>query len=236
MTLKRILLTLPVLVALILSLSLHAPSRLLAGMVPAGLGVERWGGTLADGQVSGHFRQQPFYLGWTLELPALLTMSLQARVHVRGPLEADLVFQKRLLSWSAQVSQVSFQPAASAWLGPGMQLTRWQGGPLLLSRHGDGVWHEASGDLRTPGGPMQLSIQGQVHALTLPPSRISLAVEEDALRVSLMQNDRQPLASVRLSADRRIEWQLRDRLLRLKPGFVSQNDPDLVVLKVSEPL
>ena len=236
MTFKRILLTLPVLVALTLSLSLHAPARLLVGLVPVGLGVERWGGTLADGQVSGHFRQQPYYLGWTLELPALLRLSLQARVHVHGPLEADLLFQKQPLGWSVQAGHVSFQPAASAWLGPGMQLTRWQGGPLLLSRRGDGVWREASGDLRTPGGPMQLSIQGQVHALTLPPSRMALAVEEDALRVSLMQNDRQPLASVRLSADQRIEWQLRDRLLRLKPGFVSQNDPDLVVLKVSEPL
>lgn len=236
MTFKRILLTLPVLVVLALSLSLHAPARLLAGLVPVGLGVERWGGTLADGQVSGRFRQQPFHVSWALELPALFRLSLQARVRVQGPLEADLVFQRHPLGWSIHADRLSFQPEASVWVGAGMQLTRWQGGPLRLSRRGDGGWHEASGDLRTPGGPMQLSIQGQVHALTLPPSRLALAVEEDALRVSLMQNDRRPLASVSLSADQRIEWQLRDRLLRLKAGFVSQNDPDLVVLKVSEPL
>ena len=236
MTSKRFLLLLPVLMALLLSLSLHAPAKLLAGMVPAGIGIERWGGTLVDGQVSGHYRLQPYHLRWTLQLHALFRLSLQADVRLRGPLEADFVLQKRPMGWSLHANRLSLQPAASVWLGTDTQLTHWQGGPLLLDRRGDGAWRQASGELRTAGGPMRLSLQGQLHTLTLPPSRLGLAVEQDALHVSLMQNDRQPLASVRLSADQRIEWQLRDRLLRLKPGFVSQNDPDLVVLKVSEPL
>jgi len=235
-SLKRILFLLPLLAVLMLSLALHAPARLLGGLLPPVLGAEAWGGSCLQGQLSGHYRGQAYYVSWVAAPEALLRGTLRASFSLQGPISAAVSAERRPGGWSAEMDEVTLTPAAASWFGAQMQTPAWQGRQLAVSRARDGIWHDAAGALRTAGGPLQLVLQGQTHAIVLPPARIVLSVRDERLHIDLQQADRKPLGAVILTADGRIEWQLRDRLLRLKAGYASQNDPDLIVLKVSEPL
>lgn len=233
--LKRILLLLVLVIVMAASYALHIPASWLASKQIPGLIVDTWGGTLINGQLKGRFANQPVFLAWHLHPEALLALRVELDVALRGPLDTDFTFAIKQGRLAATIPTVRLHPTFANWLGR-LQITRWQGGPLVLERAASGAWLAARGRLSTPGGPMRVVLQQQLHDIDLPPSQVVLGVTGRDLNLVLRQLDGQPLGSVTLTADKRIEWQLRERLLRFKKGYTGQNNPDQVVLKVSEPL
>lgn len=237
MVLKRIFLALPVLLVFLLSLLLHAPSRLASGFLPPALQVDAWGGSLIDGQMQGRVGLQPVQLGWTWHPASLFRLALALGLDLQAPVKAGLQLQRGPWSLSATIAQLRIPAGAAPWLGPGAVTPAWQGSGLAFTRRHSGAWRQGEGTLMTPGGPLRLNLQGQIQELVLPAARIVWQVKGDDLVGELRQSEgNAALATVTLTGDHRIQWQVRDRLLRLKAGYVSQNDPDLVVLTVAEPL
>ena len=237
MVLKRFFLALPVLLIFLLSLLLHAPSRLLSGLLPSDLQVEAWGGSLIDGQLRGRVGQQSVQLAWVWHPAALLRLSLDMDIRLATPLQASFRLTRGPLADALAVSALRIPAGAAPWLGQGNVTPGWQGHDLSFSRRHAGAWHQGEGVLTSPGGPLRLDLQGQVQELVLPPARIVWRNQADSLVGELRQADgNAALATLTLTGDNRIQWQVRDRLLRLKAGYASQNDPDLVVLTVAEPL
>lgn len=238
MLFKRLLWLLPAFLVLMLSLVLHAPARWLAPAVPASLPVSAWGGSVMAGQLAATYRGRPLYAAWRLRWPDLLRLQAGLDLRLRGEIGTDAVLRRGLLGgWRLELSRLTLTAQAGAWLLPGSQLPAWEGRDVVLARAGGGAWREAGGRLASSGGPLQLNMQGQIQSLTLPPVVLRWSLREQDLIGELRQRDGDlPLASVTLTAGQRIQWQLRDRLLRLKSGYSSQNNPDLVVLSVSEPL
>lgn len=190
------------------------------------------------GQFAATYRGRPLYAAWQLRWQDLLRLQAGLTLRLRGDIGADAVLRRGLLGgWRLELASLALMPEAGGWLLPGSQLPAWRGQDVVLARAGSGAWREAEGRLTSAGGPLQLSLQGQVQSLTLPPATLRWSLREQDLVGELRQRDGDlPLASLTLTASQRIQWQLRDRLLRLKPGYASQNNPDLVVLTVSEPL
>lgn len=237
MVFKRLLLALPVVLILLLSLLLHAPARVISGALPSALQIDAWGGSLLDGQAQGRFQQQPVHLAWDWHPARLLRLSLGLDLLLQGPVSAELMLDRGPLTSALEISRLAIPAGNAPWLGSGTVLPAWQGSGLRLVRSHAGAWRQGEGSMTTAGGPLRLSLQGQVQALVLPPSRVTWRVQNDDLIGELRQIDgNAALATLTLTDDQRIQWQIRDRLLRLKSGYVSQNDPDLVVLTVAEPL
>ncbi len=237
MVLKRVLLALPVLLVFLLSLLLHAPSRVMSGMLPPELQVDVWGGSLVDGQLQGRFGSQPVQAGWTWQPASLLRLSLGLGLGLQVPVDADVHVDRGPLSVKLDIARLHIPAGAASWLGAGTVLPAWQGHDLSFVRRHSGAWRSGEGVLTSPGGALRLNLQGQVQELVLPPARIIWHVRGDDLIGELRQSQGDAsLATLTLTGDHRIQWQVRDRLLRLKTGYVSQNDPDLVVLTVAEPL
>lgn len=235
---KRLLWLLPALLVLSVSLALHAPARLLASAVPGGIQVAAWGGSVMSGQLAGTRQGRPLFLAWQLRGQDLLRLQAGIDLRVRGDISTDASLRRGLFGgWQLDMARLQLSSEAGAWIGQGMRLPAWQGHQLVLARAGDGRWREADGLLSTTGGALELTLQGQLQSLQLPPATLRWLQRGDDLVGELRQRDGNlPLAAVTLTAGQRIQWQLRDRLLRLKPGYASQNNPDLVVLTVSEPL
>lgn len=237
MAFKRFLLALPVLLILLLSLALHAPARILAGLLSPGMQVQAWGGSLVDGQLTGMLGTQPLHLDWTLKPAQLLWLTTALDARAQGPLDARMLLARGPRTWSVSFPQLRLAAGPLPALGGGTVTPAWQGRDLEFARRHAGAWVRGAGSLLTAGGPLRLSLQGQMHELLLPAARISWSVRDEALIGELrQQSDNAALATLTLSADHRIQWQLRDRLLRLKAGYQAGNDPDLIVLTVSEPL
>lgn len=237
MVLKRLLLALPVVLVFLLSLLLHSPARVISSVLPPALQVDTWGGSLRDGQAQGRFQQQPVHIAWDWHPASLLRLSLGLDLVLQGPVSAALALDRGPLALALDISRLHIPAGAAPWLGTGTVLPAWQGSGLRFVRRHAGAWRQGEGVMTTAGGPLRLNLQGQVQALTLPPSRVAWRVQDDDLIGELRQIDgNAALATLTLTADHRIQWQIRDRLLRLKAGYVSQNDPDLVVLTVAEPL
>lgn len=225
-----------VLLAFAISLLVHAPARLLAGPLAPAWMASAWGGSVLAGESRGSVSGEPLTLGWQWHAQALAGAALALDLRARGGLTADAHVRVTPLSRTLDLDQLALTSALASRLLPGSQLPAWRGQGLALARTRAG-WSSASGSLRSPGGPVRLNLQGQVHELNLPPAVLRLSVREHDLVIDLRQQEGDAaLATVSLLASQRIQWQVRDRLLRLKPGYVSQNDPDLVVLTVSEPL
>lgn len=234
---KRVFLSLLLLLTFLLSLLLHAPARVVSGQVPPVLQAGEWGGTLLTGQVSGRYGQWPLYLAWDWRLSALWRLAIGVDAEVRGLVDARVEASRGPLSWRVDMATLRIPAGPSDWLGRGTVLPAWQGGGLAFSRRHGGAWQAGSGSLSTPGGLLKLNLQGQTHEIQLPPARIIWRVSEGALIGDLRQVEgNAALATLTLTADNRIQWQIRDRLLRMKAGYSSQNDPDLVVLTVAGPL
>ncbi len=237
MVLKRLLLAVPVMLVFLLSLVLHAPAKVVSGVLPSGFQANAWGGSLRDGQVEGRLGMQPVHLAWDWHPLSMLRLSLGLGLTLQGPAFAELMLDRGPLSLSLDIARLRIPAGDASWLGNGTVLPAWQGSDLRFVRRHTGAWRDGEGVMVTTGGPLRLNLQGQVQALTLPPSRITWRIQEDNLVGELRQiAGNAALATLTLTADHRIQWQVRDRLLRLKAGYASQNDPDLVVLTVAEPL
>lgn len=232
---RRLALALLVLLAFAASLLAHAPARLLSTLLAPAWVASAWGGSLLAGESRGNFSGEPLLVGWQSHPQALARLTLSFDVQSRGGLAADAHVRVSPLSRQLDADRFELTSALASRLS-GSQLPAWSGRNLNLV-HAGGAWQSASGLLRSPGGPVRLNLQGQVHELNLPPALLRLSVRDGGLVIDLRQQEGDAaLATVSLLASQRIQWQVRDRLLRLKPGYVSQNDPDLVVLTVSEPL
>lgn len=221
---------------LMISLLVHAPARLLQGSVAGEVRVEQWGGTLLNGQLQGQYQQFPLFVAWQWQPQGLFLLRLQATAQLRSVVSADLSVSRGLLSWTLQSPGLQLAAGQVPGLPAGFVMPAWRSGELTVARARSGVWKAASGRLQTAGGPLRLTLQGQVHDVTLPASQLILRLQAEDLVADLKTADGEALATMTLTGDHRIQWQLRDRLLRLKPGYVSQNDPDLIVLTVAEPL
>lgn len=223
------------LVVLVVSLLVHAPARLLQGALPA-VQVEQWGGTVLDGQLQGRHQQFPLFLAWQWQPQGVLLLRLQGALQLRSAVSGDVSFRRGPLAWSLQSPGVQVAAGQVPGLPAGFVMPAWRSGEILLARHRGGDWQQASGRWQTAGGPLRLTLQGQVHDVTLPPAQLTLRLQAADLVADLATATGEALATLTLTSDHRIQWQLRDRLLRLKPGYASLNDPDLVVLTVAEPL
>lgn len=231
------LLLIPAFVALLVSLLVHAPARLLAHVMPPDLAVQDWGGTVFNGQLDAQFQQQPVYLAWHLQPLRLLLLSLGAEVTVQGVVQSHAVVSYSPLSWSVTLNDLVLSHEAASLFSNDSRLPAWTGRDLKFARAKSGEWTAGEGLMQSPGGPTRLSLQGQIYELNLPPSTIRWQLVKGDLVGQLQQQaDRGALATVTLTANHRIQWQIRDRMLRLKTGYTSRNDPDLVVLTVAEPL
>ncbi len=236
MRLSRRWLLLPFILVLLLSLLAHAPARILQSSLPAGFQAERWGGTIFSGQVTGRFKQFPMYVDWNWRQRGVFTLSLQGDLRVRSAVTADLIANKGLFGWNMDIPMVVLAAGALPGLPADFVMPAWRGSNVSVARARSGEWKQAAGRLLTAGGPMRLVLQGQVQEVTLPAAVIQLSLQEQNLVANLTTDAGEALATMTLTADHRVQWQLRDRLLRLKPGYVTQNDPDLIVLTVAEPL
>jgi hypothetical protein len=229
-------LLLPFVLIVLASLLVHAPSRVLQSSMPESFQPERWGGTIFNGQVVGRYQQFPTYIDWSWRTSGLFTFSLAADLRIRSSLTADLNLQRGPMAWRIDVPQLVLAAGAVPGLPAGFVMPAWRGGNIQVSRAYSGEWQEASGRLLTAGGPMRLVLQGQVQEIALPAAVIELSLRDQDLVADMKTDAGEALATMTLTADHRVQWQLRDRLLRLKPGYVSQNDLDLIVLTVAEPL
>lgn len=234
--LSRRWLLLPFFLIVLVSLLAHAPSRVLQSSLPASFQPERWGGSIFNGQVIGRYQQFPTYVDWKWRQSGLLTLSLAGNLRVRSAVTADLSFARGLLSWHIDAPLVALTAGAVPGLPAGFVMPAWRGGNIQVVRAYSGEWKQASGRLLTAGGPMRLVLQGQVQDISLPAAVIELSLRDQDLVADMKTEAGEALATMTLTADHRVQWQLRDRLLRLKPGYVSQNDLDLIVLTVAEPL
>lgn len=234
--LSRRWLLLPFVLIVLVSLLAHAPSRVLQSSLPASFQSERWGGSIFNGQVVGRYQQFPAYIDWNWRISGLFTLSLAGDLRVRSTLTADLNLNRGPLSWSIDAPLVALAAGAVPGLPAGFIMPAWRGSNIQVSRAYSGEWKKASGRLLTAGGPMRLVLQGQVQEVSLPAAVIELSLREKDLVADMKTDSGEALATMTLTADHRVQWQLRDRLLRLKPGYVSQNDLDLIVLTVAEPL
>ena len=240
----RIMVAIPVALMLLMSLLLHAPASLLAArltplLAAAGAtsGGITMGGTLLDGQLQVQRQSQPLYVAWQLQLGALWRLAYGADIHLAGPLALQADWQKRPGSWSLVLTDVKTQAGDASWLQPQLVLPSWRSSQMQFSRAIDGDWQSGSGQLQTEGGLLRVNLQGQLQEMQIPASVLRWRVVNKNLVGELRQQaDDGALAAITLTADQRIQWQIRERLLRLKPGYLGRNDLDLVVLTVSEPL
>lgn len=237
-------LAIPVALMLLASLLLHAPASLLASRLASALSANdvlaanaTIGGTLLNGQLQVQRQGQPLYLAWQLQLDALWRLAYGADIAIAGPIALKADWQKRPSGWSLTVTSVKTQAGDASWLQPQLVLPSWRSPQLEFSRASNGDWRSGSGELQTEGGLLRINLQGQMQEMQIPAAALSWRVVNNNLLGELRQRaDDGVLAAITLTADQRIQWQIRERLLRLKPGYLGRNDLDLVVLTVSEPL
>lgn len=239
-----IMMAIPVALMLLASLLLHAPASLVSSRLAPALssfGVVasdvRAGGTLLDGQLQMQRQGQPLYLAWRLQLGHLWRLAYGADVTLAGPVELRSVWQKRPNGWTLDLADVKTQAGDASWLQPQLVLPAWRSSQMQFSRAINGDWQSASGELQTEGGLLRVNLQGQIQEMQIPASVLRWRMVKNNLVGELRQRaDNGALAAITLTADQRIQWQIRERLLRLKSGYLGRNDLDLVVLTVSEPL
>lgn len=239
-----IMMAIPVALMLLASLLLHAPASLLSArlapaLAPIGIatGDLRMGGTLLDGQLQMQRQGQPLYLAWQLQLGSLWRLTYGADITLAGPVELRAGWQKRPDGWALDLADVKTQAGDASWLQPQLVLPSWRSPQMQFSRAINGDWRSGSGELQTDGGLLRINLQGQIQEMQIPASALRWRVVKNSLVGELRQRaDDGALAAITLTADQRIQWQIRERLLRLKPGYLGRNDLDLVVLTVSEPL
>ncbi len=239
-----IMMAIPVALMLLASLLLHAPaslllSRLAPALSPFGIVANdvRVGGTLLDGQVQMQRQGQPLYLAWRLQLGQLWRLAYGADITLAGPVELRADWQKRPDGWALSLTDVKTQAGDASWLQPQLVLPAWRSSQMQFSRAINGDWQSGSGELQTEGGLLRINLQGQTQEMQIPASVLRWRLVKNNLVGELRQRaDDGALAAITLTADQRIQWQIRERLLRLKPGYLGRNDLDLVVLTVSEPL
>lgn len=236
-SLKRLAFILFLLMVFGFSALYHAPARLLASAMPPTLGVNTWGGTLFNGQVLGAYKQKPFFITWQWRASELWRLRLTAQASVAGPFDALMAASKSPLGWHMDLTDVRLPAGESVLLGPGTSIPAWQSPVLTIARASNGQWTQANGAMITAGGLLRLNLQGQVQEINLPSAALTWSLNEGNLVGDLRQRDgNMALATLTLTHDDRIQWQIRDRLLRLKPNYTSTNSPDLIVLTVAEPL
>lgn len=215
----------------------HAPARLLAPSMPPTFGVNTWGGTLFNGQILGAYKQKPFFITWQWRAAELWRLRLSAQASVTGPFDAVMEAAKSPLGWQIDLTNLRLPAGESVLLGLGTMTPAWQSPALTIARAGDGQWTQADGVMITAGGMLRLNLQGQVQEINLPSAALTWTITDGNLVGDLRQRDgNMALATLTLTHDDRIQWQVRDRLLRLKPNYTSTNSPDLIVLTVAEPL
>lgn len=240
----RIMLAIPVALMLLASLLLHAPVSLLASRLASAFSANdalaanvEMGGTLLNGQLQMRRQGQPLYMAWQLQLDALWHLAYGADISLAGPMELKAAWQKRPGDWSLAVTDMRTRAGDASWLQPQLILPSWRSTQLAFSRASNGDWRAGSGELQTEGGLLRVNLQGQIQEMQIPASTLRWRVVNTNLVGELSQRaDGGALAAITLTADQRIQWQIRERLLRLKPGYLGRNDLDLVVLTVSEPL
>lgn len=236
-SLKRLAFVLLLLLVFGLSAIYHAPARLLAPAIPPTVGITHWGGTLFNGQVLGAFKQKPFFITWQWRVAELWRLSLSASASVAGPLDAVMAATTSPLGWQIDLTDLRLPAGESVLLGPGTSIPAWRSPALSIARGQDGQWTQADGAMNTAGGLLRLNLQGQVQEINLPSATLTWTINKGNLVGDLRQRDgNMALATLTLTHDDRIQWQVRDRLLRLKPNYTSTNSPDLIVLTVAEPL
>ena len=241
---KWFMMAMPIVIVLLISLVLHAPaslvvSRLAPAMAANGAdaGSVALGGTLLDGQLQTRRQGMPLYIAWQLQLSSLWRFAYGADLILGGPVALKANWQKQPSQWSLQVTDVRSQAGDASWLLPQLVMPAWRSDTMQFARNTKGEWLNASGELVTQGGLLRLNLQGQIQEMQIPAAVLRWRIVNQNLVGELSQRaDGGALAAVTLTADQRIQWQIRERLLRLKPGYLGKNDLDLVVLTVSEPL
>jgi hypothetical protein len=241
---KWFLMALPVVLVLLLSLVLHAPaslvlSRLAPVMTANGVDSSNagFGGILLDGQLQTRRQGMPLYIAWRLQLSSLWRFAYGADLTLGGPVALKANWQKQPGQWSLQITDVLTQAGDASWLLPQLVMPTWRSEGMRFTRNTQGEWLNASGELVTQGGMLRLNLQGQIQEMQIPAATLRWRIVNKNVVGELKQlADGGDLAAITLTADQRIQWQIRERLLRLKPGYLGKNDLDLVVLTVSEPL
>ncbi len=239
-----IMMAIPVALMLLASLLLHAPASLLSSRLAPALPLMgaaasdiKVGGTLLDGQLQMQRQGQPLYLAWQLQLGNLWRLAYGTGITLAGPIELRADWQKRPDAWMLGLTDVKTQAGDASWLQPQLVLPAWHSPQMQFSRAVNGDWQSGSGELQTEGGLLRINLQGQMQEMQIPAAALRWRVVKNNLVGELRQRaDDGALAAITLTADQRIQWQIRERLLRLKPGYLGRNDLDLVVLTVSEPL
>ena len=239
-----IMMAIPVALMLLVSLLLHAPASLLVSrLAPALLSANpvasdmSVGGTMLDGQLQMQRQGQPVYLAWRLRLDGLWRMAYGADIALAGPVQLHAGWQKSPGAWTLTVNDLNTQAGDASWLQPQLVLPSWRSANMTFGRAANGDWRSGSGVLQTEGGLLRMNLQGQIQEMQIPAAVLRWRLVNQNLVGELRQRaDDAALASITLTSDQRIQWQIRERLLRLKPGYLGRNDPDLVVLTVSEPL
>lgn len=239
-----LIMALPIAIVFLISLVLHAPaslvmSRLAPMLMTNGVDPQQvvLGGTLRDGQMQMHRQGIPFYMAWQLQLGALWRLGYGSDLTLGGPVALKASWQKQPGKWAIQLKDVQTQSGDASWLLPELAMPAWRSRDMQFARSHQGEWLQASGELTSNGGLLRLNLQGQIQEMQIPASVLHWKVVNKNLVGELTQRaDGGALAAVTLTADQRIQWQIRERLLRLKPGYLGKNDLDLVVLTVSEPL
>ncbi len=241
---KWFMMAMPIVIVLLVSLVLHAPASLVVSRLApvmaangADAGSVALGGTLLDGQLQTRRQGMPLYIAWQLQLSSLWRFAYGADLILGGPVALKANWQKQPGQWSLQVTDVLTQAGDASWLLPQLVMPAWRSDTMQFARNTKGEWLNASGELVTQGGLLRLNLQGQIQEMQIPAALLRWRIVNQNLVGELSQRaDGGALAAVTLTADQRIQWQIRERLLRLKPGYLGKNDLDLVVLTVSEPL
>jgi len=241
---KWFMMAMPIVIVLLISLVLHAPASLVVSRLApvmaangADAGSVALGGTLLDGQLQTRRQGMPLYIAWQLQLSSLWRFAYGADLILGGPVALNANWQKQPGQWSLQVTDVRSQAGDASWLLPQLVMPAWRSDTMQFARNTKGEWLNASGELVTQGGLLRLNLQGQIQEMQIPAAVLRWRIVNQNLVGELSQRaDGGALAAVTLTADQRIQWQIRERLLRLKPGYLGKNDLDLVVLTVSEPL
>lgn len=235
---------LPIAIVFLISMLLHAPaqvllSRLSPALTAGGIDPQQvlLGGTLRAGQIQAQRQGSPFYMAWQLKLAALWRLSYGADVILAGPVSLKASWQKQPGQWVVQLSDVQTQGGDASWLLPQLAMPAWRSREMQFARDTSGEWRQGRGELSSNGGLLRLNLQGQIQEMHIPAAVLRWKIVNKNLVGELTQRaDGGALAAITLTADQRIQWQIRERLLRLKPGYLGKNDLDLVVLTVSEPL
>lgn len=224
---------------LLISLVIQTPARLAARFLPAHAqtAISAWGGSLWSGQVNGHYKTWQGQLTWQLKPLSLLRLKIgvdwaliTAQSHAHGELYLGLNGWQ-LAHTQGQLAATDIQSLLSGWQLPNM--------PIAIENisldYQKKQWQQAAGLLSWQGGELDYVFNGQRQHVNLPPVRMTVSAEKDALVMTLNEQQGANLANFVLTG-MNLESRLTQRLLAYSPSYRGVAEPDAIVVTATQPI